>query len=195
MVNLISISTKPLPIKNSLGEVFKDFQDQIPLDNIKELIFQRYATDLFFQQAILQLKSEEFENLWSNLISHEASKDLVSFFANEGLDLRAFFLKMGKLIPEGETEVFGKNPTFQYFIEEVEEEIPIWTLKKLIKVKCEESAEFRNFWLRVTGVEAATKVYKVTQTGEFSDITEFLWDYGVDVSEFLKFVYKLLGWV
>lgn len=181
------------PARN-LQQDFADILEVIPLDKIRE-IANKYADDPEVRQIVKYLKSEEFHSLIVNLSKNPSWLKFNKFMLEQGIDVKGFVQQFFNLL-EGFDVKTQRSITrgVKDLFYEIAGVIPFDELLLKINDKMENSADFQQFWEKVTSEEARQLAQEVRQLEEVQKIGHALRDMGLDVDRVLDLIYMFLGW-
>lgn len=181
------------PSSKSLQDDFKDFIDLIPTDKLKEITCN-YKDDAEVQLAIKYLRSEEFSGLVEAVREKTAWKEFKNYLNGAGIDIEAIINYVHDIIVNGVCNDVSSRGGLKDLINDLRNAIPVEEVKALFHDKLENSADFQEFFAKVSSNKSRELVEEVIALEEFQKVAKKLKELGFDLQKIKDFIYKLFGW-
>lgn len=190
---LVCASALAAPSAKSLQDDFKEFINLIPVAELKKITCS-YKDDPEVQLAVQYLRSEEFAGLVKAVREKKTWIEFKDYLSSAGIDVEAVIGFIHGLIVNGVCESTASSRTLKNLLEDLKAAIPVDKIKTLFYEKIQNSADFKEFFGKVSSEKSRALVEEVIAMEEFQRIAAKLQELGFDLKKFKDFIYGLFGW-
>lgn len=181
------------PSARSLQDDLKEFLDLIPVATLKEITCS-YKNDPEVQLAVQYLRSEEFAGLVAAVREKQTWNDFKDYLNDAGIDVEAVIAFIHNLIANGVCDSAGSSRGLKDLLNELRAALPVDEIKALFSDKLQNSADFQEFFAKVSSDKSRELVEEVIALEEFQRVAAKLEELGFDLQKVKDFIYGLLGW-
>lgn len=186
-------ATLAASVPKSLQDDFKDFLALISVAKLKEITCS-FKDDPEVQLVVNYLRSEEWAGLVGEVREKETWNEFKNYLNEAGVDIEAVIAYIHNLIVNGICEDAVSSKSLRDLLEELKAALPVDEIKALFYDKLTNSADFQDFYGKVSSEKSRQLVEEVIALEEFQRIAAKLEELGFDLKKVKEFIYGLLGW-
>lgn len=183
-----------IPVGKSLQDDFKEFLALIPVEELKQITCS-YKDDAEVQLAVQYLRSEEFAGLVAAVREKETWVEFKDYLNDAGINVEVVIGFIHNLIVNGVCDsVALSRGGLKDLLNDLKSAIPVNEIKALFQDKLQNSADFQEFFAKVSSNKSRQLVEEVIALEEFQRVAAKLTELGFDLQKVKDFIYELLGW-
>ncbi|XP_065161444.1 protein G12 [Atheta coriaria] len=172
-----------------------EFVELIPIAEMREVAKRYIATDAEVQRALKYLQGPEWAELVQIVHDHPTWQEFKAFLLEAGINIDDIIAMIHDIISgAGKSANVHSTRGMREFIDELKALVPTDKLIALLGDKLSNSADFQEFWVKISGDKAHKMFDEIRALPEVQRVADVLREMGIDVDKVLDVIYTLFGW-